>query len=426
MPPLRIKHLVSFSSQDPQFPADNLLTPTCCRPWLSAPSDRSDHLRVILQLEKASVIGFLDFGNCGAAFLEVVVGRSSWDHDQPLVTLLPMTTLSTPLESRSYGGGTGVYMFGPDCFIQTARTERWDRLMLVLSQPFHKGFQFGASFIYLFTPGQKQERRTKAVAKFSLMPPILFETQTQVEKDELQLRLPGCTMRHSFDRPMAVEKRKVRLAKLAKRTAKEPGEIEETAQKAKKIEESPPRTQEIWETIPRAKKIDKSALKTQEARKPSIATSSAIYSSSSFLMSHDQIGSLTKLCTLQRSTLASEGDKKCLGRNLSRMSSSRAKKPKTNIMGTLRCGFNKCGDLSQSNTKQRTSGPNPKNSSEIVEKTSRNTPGCPSQATCPICCGVLPLNMLFAHFALCGESTPVPGFRYGVSCQKFFVQKQWR
>uniref|UniRef100_A0A8C4ND74 DNA-repair protein Xrcc1 N-terminal domain-containing protein n=1 Tax=Eptatretus burgeri TaxID=7764 RepID=A0A8C4ND74_EPTBU len=113
--PLSMHHVegMLMPSGDPQFPADNLLTPTCCRPWLSAPSDRSGHLRVLLQLEKASVIDFLDFGNCGAAFLEVAVGRSSWGHDQPLVTLLPMTTLSNATESRSYGGGTGVHMFGP-------------------------------------------------------------------------------------------------------------------------------------------------------------------------------------------------------------------------------------------------------------------------------------------------------------------------
>uniref|UniRef100_A0A8C4R355 Uncharacterized protein n=1 Tax=Eptatretus burgeri TaxID=7764 RepID=A0A8C4R355_EPTBU len=325
----------------------------------------------------------------------------------------------------------------PDCFIQTARTDRWDRLMLVLSQPFHKGFQFGASFLYLFTPGQKQERTTKAGAKSSPMPQILFEAKTQVEKEELQLSLPGCTMRHSFERPMPVEKRKVRLAKLAKRTAKEPGKIEEATQKAQEIEETtlrrqeieetPPRTREILETTPRTNEIDKTAQKTQEARKPSIATYSNIYSSSSFLKSHEQIGRLTKLWTLQRSTLASERDKKCFGPKLSRMTSSRAKGPKTNTTGTLHCGFNKSGDaLWKSNIKQRASGPNQDDSLKLVEKVSQNARGCLSQATCPICCGVFPLKMFFAHFAHCGESTPVPGFRYGVSCQTFFVQKQRR
>ena len=48
--------------QDPKYPVENLLREDGLRPWLGCPQDRSRQLRVELQLERASPIGYVDVG----------------------------------------------------------------------------------------------------------------------------------------------------------------------------------------------------------------------------------------------------------------------------------------------------------------------------------------------------------------------------
>ncbi|XP_075775779.1 short transient receptor potential channel 2 isoform X2 [Pelodiscus sinensis] len=152
MAPVKINHIVSFTSQDPRYPVENLLHEDDIRPWLSCPQDRSRQLKVELQLERASSIGYMDIGNCGCAFLQVEVGRSSWPPDQPYVTLLPSTTLMTPADSKLGRNRSGVRMLKEGDFLAAARDEKWDRLRLTCSQPFNKQAQFGLSFVRVRTP----------------------------------------------------------------------------------------------------------------------------------------------------------------------------------------------------------------------------------------------------------------------------------
>ncbi|NWS14831.1 XRCC1 protein, partial [Pachyramphus minor] len=97
--------------QDPKYPAENLLSEGSVRPWLGCPQDRGRQLSVELQLERASPIGYVDIGNCGCAFLQIEVGRSSWPRDQPYLTLVPTVTLMTPDDSKMGRNRCGVRMF---------------------------------------------------------------------------------------------------------------------------------------------------------------------------------------------------------------------------------------------------------------------------------------------------------------------------
>ncbi|XP_035425426.1 protein XNDC1N isoform X1 [Cygnus atratus] len=152
MAPVRISFVVSFSSQDPRYPVENLLRGDGRRPWLSCPQDRSRQLRAELQLERASAIGYVDVGNCGCAFVQVEVGRSSWPLGQPYVPLVPSVTLMTPAESRTGENRCGVRMFKEADFLALAVGQKWDRLRLTCSQPFSRRGQFGLSFLRLRTP----------------------------------------------------------------------------------------------------------------------------------------------------------------------------------------------------------------------------------------------------------------------------------
>ncbi|NWI89042.1 TRPC2 protein, partial [Pitta sordida] len=156
MAPVKISYVVSFSSQDPKYPAENLLSEDGVRPWLGCPQDRSRQLSVELQLERASAIGYVDVGNCGCAFLQIEVGRSSWPRDQPYVTLVPTVTLMTPGDSKLERNRCGVRMFKEADFPVPAVGQKWDRLRLTCSQPFSPRSRFGLSFIRLRSP-QEQE-----------------------------------------------------------------------------------------------------------------------------------------------------------------------------------------------------------------------------------------------------------------------------
>ncbi|NXI91232.1 TRPC2 protein, partial [Psophia crepitans] len=152
MAPVKISYVVSFSSQDPKYPVENLLREDGLRPWLGCPQDRSRQLRVELQLERASSIGYVDVGNCGCAFLQIEVGRSSWPLDRPYLTLVPSVALMTPADSKLDQNRCGVRMFKEADFLALAVGQKWDRLRLTCSQPFSRRGQFGLSFIRVRTP----------------------------------------------------------------------------------------------------------------------------------------------------------------------------------------------------------------------------------------------------------------------------------
>ncbi|KAM5248554.1 protein XNDC1N [Ctenodactylus gundi] len=148
MAPVKISHVVSFSSQDPKYPVENLLNPDSQRqPWLSCPGDKSGQLKVELQLERAVPISYIDVGNCGCAFLQIDVGRSSWSLDRPFVTLLPATMLMTLTDSKQGKNRSGVRMFKDGDFLAPASRESWDRLRLTCSQPFTRHQPFGLAFL---------------------------------------------------------------------------------------------------------------------------------------------------------------------------------------------------------------------------------------------------------------------------------------
>ncbi|XP_062983968.1 protein XNDC1N [Elgaria multicarinata webbii] len=173
MAPVKIKYVVSFTSQDPKYPVENLLLEEDLQPWLCCPRDRSRQLKAELQLEQASHIGYVDVGNCGCAFLQIDVGRSSWPLDQSYHTLLPTTTLMTPAEAKLDKNRSGVRMFKEGDFLALAVGEKWDRVRLTCRQPFNKHTQFGLSFIRIRTPLDTEGSKADPASSPNQAPPEL-------------------------------------------------------------------------------------------------------------------------------------------------------------------------------------------------------------------------------------------------------------
>ncbi|NWS99798.1 XRCC1 protein, partial [Mionectes macconnelli] len=185
MAPVKISYVVSFSSQDPKYPAENLLSEGSVRPWLGCPQDRSRQLSVELQLERASPIGYVDIGNCGCAFLQIEVGRSSWPRDQPYLTLVPTVTLMTPDDSKLGRNRCGVRMFKEADFPVPAVGQHWDRLRLTCSQPFSPRSRFGLSFVRLRTPQEPEPEPEPPRPPLGLV----GASHTSVAEEQLRKRL---------------------------------------------------------------------------------------------------------------------------------------------------------------------------------------------------------------------------------------------
>ncbi|NWI63426.1 TRPC2 protein, partial [Todus mexicanus] len=201
MAPVKISYIVSFSSQDPKYPVENLLHEDNLRPWLGCPQDRSRQLTVELQLERASLIGYVDIGNCGSAFLQMEVGRSSWPPGQPYLTLVPCVALMTPADSKLEQNRCSVRMFKEADFPALAVGQKWDRLRLTCSQPFSRHSQFGLSFLRVRTPLD-----TPQLPQTSHQGPVSASyTSSSSEEEQLKSRLrqlePGAWSPSCLSRP---------------------------------------------------------------------------------------------------------------------------------------------------------------------------------------------------------------------------------
>ncbi|XP_076366956.1 DNA repair protein XRCC1 isoform X2 [Tachypleus tridentatus] len=159
MPPIEIKHIVSFSSEDKVHKAENLIKPETYRKWKCA-SPGENQASVVVQFEKASEIYSIDIGNEGSAFIEILVRRSSGPSQEFQVSLflekfltfkclvlLVASSFMTPLESRQGTNLNRVRMFGPEKLSLHASNQKWDIAKIVCTQPFNKNTQFGISFI---------------------------------------------------------------------------------------------------------------------------------------------------------------------------------------------------------------------------------------------------------------------------------------
>ncbi|XP_040832115.1 DNA repair protein XRCC1 isoform X2 [Ochotona curzoniae] len=162
MPEIRLRHVVSCSSQDSTHCAENLLKADTYRKWRAAKAGEKT-ISVVLQFEKEEQIHSVDIGNDGSAFVEVLVGSSAaGTGEQDYEVLLVTSSFMSPSESRSGSNPNRVRMFGPDKLVRAAAEKRWDRVRVVCSQPYSKDAPYGLSFVRFHSPPDKDEAEVPA------------------------------------------------------------------------------------------------------------------------------------------------------------------------------------------------------------------------------------------------------------------------
>nr|XP_044989955.1 DNA repair protein XRCC1 isoform X2 [Jaculus jaculus] len=164
MPEIRLRHVVSCSSQDSTHCAENLLKADTYRKWRAGKAGEKS-ISVVLQLEKEEQIHSVDIGNDGSAFVEVLVGSSAaaaGTGEQDYEVLLVTSSFMSPSESRSGSNPNRVRIFGPDKLVRAAAEKRWDRVKIVCSQPYSKDSPYGLSFVRFHSPPDKDEAETSS------------------------------------------------------------------------------------------------------------------------------------------------------------------------------------------------------------------------------------------------------------------------
>lgn len=157
MPDVKVKHIVSFSSEDAKNPAENILKPETYFKWkCETAGERQASL--LLQLEKATCISGIDIGNNGSAFVEVLVGRSSWSSSEEFKVLLVASSFMTPAESKASKDIHRVRMFGHGQLVKSVAGEKWDQVKIICTQPYNQNESYGLSFFKMHTPEQPEEK----------------------------------------------------------------------------------------------------------------------------------------------------------------------------------------------------------------------------------------------------------------------------
>ncbi|KAG7469034.1 hypothetical protein MATL_G00124570 [Megalops atlanticus] len=166
MPEIKLKHVVSCSSEDSTHKAENLLSSDTYRKWKAArPGEKQTS--VILQFEKEEQVHSIDIGNEGSAFIEVLVGRSTAVKDQDYEVLLVTSSFMSPSESRGGTNTNRVRLFGPSQLVKAAAQEKWDRVKIVCSQPYSKTIAYGVSFVKFHSPPDNSDLPTSTPPKLT-------------------------------------------------------------------------------------------------------------------------------------------------------------------------------------------------------------------------------------------------------------------
>lgn len=151
MAPLKISQIVSFSNEDPLFPASNLAKQGTKNASWKCKDEGEKQAWVLCKLAETTVINSIDIGNAGSAFVEVQVGRTGMNTEDFRV-LLVASSFMTPADARVSANSTRVRMFSKDKLSKDVSEDKWDLVKFICTQPFNSHVRYGLSFVTVTGP----------------------------------------------------------------------------------------------------------------------------------------------------------------------------------------------------------------------------------------------------------------------------------
>ncbi|CRK94282.1 CLUMA_CG007797, isoform A [Clunio marinus] len=150
MPEIHNKTIHSFSSEDSQFPARNLLETKVTKKWKCQETGEKSCF-VVLKLDEPRQISGIDIGNEHSGFIEVLVGNSKQD-PPTFKEILLATSFMTIVEAKNGTNPHRVRCFTHSSLVESVAKEKCDLVKIVCTQPFNNKLKYGLSFVTLHTP----------------------------------------------------------------------------------------------------------------------------------------------------------------------------------------------------------------------------------------------------------------------------------
>ncbi|KAL1138605.1 hypothetical protein AAG570_008668 [Ranatra chinensis] len=207
MAPIKLGKLVSVSSEDPSYPAENLLKHEYSKCKWKCKVAGEKQAVVEFQLEKPTKITAIDVGNEFSAFIEILVCKSCTPDDYKV--LLVASSLMSLQDAKYGSNGNEVRFFKTENLTKPVADEKWDRLKVICTQPYNKMIQYGLCFIIIRSSSENDSSQDNALTlgKFKLKPestvdPIsvgsIYKKKENNKKQERKENKP-VTNRHQKD-----------------------------------------------------------------------------------------------------------------------------------------------------------------------------------------------------------------------------------
>ncbi|XP_065208680.1 DNA repair protein XRCC1-like [Planococcus citri] len=165
MPPVKFSRVISVTSEDPRYPAKNLLNSDVVSPWkCKEPGEKQ--AAIILQLDESCVIQSIDIGNENSAFIEIFVGKSITPDSFEILRVA--SVLMSVQDCKTGNNKNTVRFFKHDEFAKPVSNQSWDQLKIVCTQPFNKHAQYGISFIKVHSKSDTAPVSNSVFGKFAM------------------------------------------------------------------------------------------------------------------------------------------------------------------------------------------------------------------------------------------------------------------
>jgi DNA-repair protein XRCC1 len=143
MSEIKLKSVVSFSSQDSANKASGLLDKSS--KWTGS-SDKETKQFVVIQLQSPSEIKQVNIENECSAFIQLLVSNGKWDNEDEFVELLPVVSFLSPSDSKAkVNTGRAKVFTDQTSLAKDTAGKKWEFVKIVCTQPFN-----AVSFLFKF------------------------------------------------------------------------------------------------------------------------------------------------------------------------------------------------------------------------------------------------------------------------------------
>ncbi|KAL5110618.1 DNA repair protein XRCC1 [Taenia crassiceps] len=146
MPEVKPERVLSFSSEDKAYPANNLLKVSAFSKWKCQQAG-AKHASVTFKFACPIQFSRIDIGNEASAFISVEVSRAD---SSEFELLLPSSSFMSPSDAKKGVSLNRVRIFSGSELTPSISSQKWDIVRVNCTQPFNTESQYGLAFVRFY------------------------------------------------------------------------------------------------------------------------------------------------------------------------------------------------------------------------------------------------------------------------------------